>query len=510
MKKKDLSAKAASSALAAMLVAGLCTAAGSGVTARAAEEEYVLMNIPYAEFYEAEVENEVPVDAFTSATLGKARTGTLSAGSYHVNSDGSDITGITFPVKLGEGVDLSAYKQVTDADTLTISVTNRGQLQETTYTGSGVLFENDTYAYYVLDEEPAFYKELTVNEDGSFSFGKVVGETQTVDGVDAELTTESGYGDYGLYLNGLEDTIDMDTAVYAVVLETKEGASYGLRHLENIWRLTSLAWCTGFTDAVHNCPTSYEHYAAMMGQTIDNVIYYTEQGIFEIPVDLYVPVKFENTLAVEDAGIDDGSTRVTVTGLPEDYEAEYSVEGLENAEVEDGILSYGEAARGQYTLAVSDANGKYAPLYTSFVLSTDELPAAFDAAAGALTAADASNEALAEYIASITSVAVDGTVYIASGRGAVTVIGEDGSITLDATAAAGAESAEITVAATGYPELTFTYEKAADADGGQVQNPAAELPNTAAASAASVMGIGVLAVLAGAGVLCFDRKRRKA
>lgn len=507
MKRKDLCAKALA---AAVLTAGLCPAAGGGAAANAAEGEYVLMNIPYAEFYDAEADNEVPVDAFTSATLSKARS-SLAAGSYHVNSDGSDITGITFPVKLGEGVDLSAYKQVTDEDTLTISVTMRGQLQETTYTGSETLFENETYAYYVLSEEPAFYKELTVNEDGSFSFGKVIGERQTADGVEAELVTESGYGDYGLYLNGLEDTIDMDAAVYAVVLETKEGAGYGLRHLENIWRLSSLAWCVGFTDDVHGCPTSSGHYEAMMGQTIDNVIYYTEQGIFEIPVELYVPVKFENTFAVEDAGINDGSTRVTLAGLPDDYAAEYSVEGLEGAAVADGVLSYAEAARGQYTLVVSDAGGKYAPLLADFVLSTDTLPAAFDASKGALAAAEgASQEEFAEYIASITSVNVDGTDYAAAGRGAVAVIGEDGSIALAETASAGAGSAELTVTALGYPELAFTYEKAAADGGAQEETPAAGLPDTGAAGTAGFAAIGALAVLAGAGVLCFGRRRTRA
>lgn len=66
------------------------------------EAGYVLMNIPYAEFYRAEVNNDVDVDVFTSATLNKTRTPGLSGGSYHANTDGSKINGITFPVKVGE------------------------------------------------------------------------------------------------------------------------------------------------------------------------------------------------------------------------------------------------------------------------------------------------------------------------------------------------------------------------------------------------------------------------
>ena len=84
-----------------------------------------------------------------------------------------------------------------------------------------------------------------------------------------------------------------------MIVSTKEGSDYGMRHLENIWKVSKLAWATGFTSAVHNCPTSSEHYKAMMGQRINKVIYYTANGIYEIPVGgdegLYVPVKFDTS-----------------------------------------------------------------------------------------------------------------------------------------------------------------------------------------------------------------------
>ena len=65
---------------------------------------YVLMNIPYDQFYAADVNNSVKVDAFTSATKNKVRTAGLAGGSYHVDASGDEITGVTFPVKVGEGV----------------------------------------------------------------------------------------------------------------------------------------------------------------------------------------------------------------------------------------------------------------------------------------------------------------------------------------------------------------------------------------------------------------------
>ena len=97
--------------------------------------KYVLMNIPYADFYAAELNNTVAVDAVSSATKAKTRTGSLVGGSYHENSDGSDISGVIFPVVMKNDVDLTGYKEITDADSVTITVTNRGQTSTTTYSG---------------------------------------------------------------------------------------------------------------------------------------------------------------------------------------------------------------------------------------------------------------------------------------------------------------------------------------------------------------------------------------
>ena len=78
-------------------------------------DKYVLMNIPYAEFYKAETTgNDTKVDAFTSATKNKTRTKGLAGGSYHENADGSSIDGITYAVKVDPSVDLSKYKEVKD------------------------------------------------------------------------------------------------------------------------------------------------------------------------------------------------------------------------------------------------------------------------------------------------------------------------------------------------------------------------------------------------------------
>ena len=446
----------------------LTAAIGALEEAKSEQPEYVLMNIPYAAFYKADVNNKVPVDAFTSATLNKTRTTGLSGGSYHTNADGSKIDGITFPVKVDKNVDLSKYKKVTDADSVTISVTNRGKTSTTTYTGKDALYENEDYAYYALSEAPSYYKEVSVDADGNLVFGKTVGTVTEISGFKGDLSTETGYGDYQLDITGLRNELTARgvSNVNAVVVNTKEGSSYGMRHLENIWRVEELAWSTGFTTTVHNCPTSSAHYEAMMGQTITSVTYYTDKGMFSIPLskEVYVPVKFNCTFNVENASVDSGEAKVTLKGLPEGYDAEYSVKGLEDVKVENGKLTYKKdnAKIGKYTLTVSDKKHKYADITATFTLTTDATLITYDSEKASLVTAEGyTADDLAAYVKSIESVTVDGKSYQASGRGAVKIIKEDGSI--DATAkpfanAKDGQAFEIVVKATGYAkDYTFTY-----------------------------------------------------
>lgn len=420
------------------------------------EDAYVLMNIPYSAFYKAEVNNDVDVDVFTSATLNKTRTASLAGGSYHTNADGSQIDGITFPVKVTDDMDMSKYTQVTDDDSVDITVTNRGQTSTTTYTGKDALFQNADYAYYNLTEVPSYYKEVSVDKDGNLTFGKTVGNVTTLEGLSAELSTETGYGDYQLDIDGLRDKLtELGVSnVNAVVVNTKEGSSYGLRHLENIWRMEELAWAAGFTEAVHGCPTSSDHYKAMMGQTITSATYYTDKGMYNIPLaDIYVPVKFTYDLEVANATITAGKTEVTVTGLPDDYAAEYKVDGLDGVSVQNGVLTFSNAKKGKYTLTISDKNGKYADITTEFELYTEAMPAAYDADKKALVkTADATDEEFADYIKSISVVNVNGKDYRAT-----VIINEDGSIKTDAAPFAEGDTFEITVSATGYLPQSFTY-----------------------------------------------------
>ena len=74
--------------------------------------QYVLMNIPYAEFYKAETTgNDIAVDAFTLRQRTRPEPKDLAGGSYHENADGSKIDGITYAVKVDPSVDLSKIQR---------------------------------------------------------------------------------------------------------------------------------------------------------------------------------------------------------------------------------------------------------------------------------------------------------------------------------------------------------------------------------------------------------------
>lgn len=439
------------------------------------QDIYVLMNIPYADFYKAELnKNDVKVDVTTSATKAKTRS-TLANGSYHADNTGEHISGITYPVKIKAGTDLSNLTKITDASKVSITVNMKGKEITTEYKGKDALFESADYSYYVLSTAPAYYKELTVNEDGTYSFGKTTATEKTVEGAAIEkFKTSSNYGDYQLNLNfdkvADSDQISGNTKVLAAVITTTDGTQYGLRHVENIWKGTEFAWGTGFTTQSHGCPISGEHYASMMGKKIDAVTYYTENGVVKYDIDdTYVPYKFDTSaFKVENADVTSGSAKVTVPTLPEDYDAEYAAEGLTNVSVENGILKYNATGvkPGQYTLNVTDKSSTYAPFSTSFALTTDNVVAVYNnnAKAPALVAAkDVQADDFANFVKNIQKVSVNGKEYEASGKRAVKLINEDGTLVTTADALKAEGTYNIVVTATGYNKtLEFTYTNKSD------------------------------------------------
>lgn len=458
------------------------------------KSQYVLMNIPYDEFYKADLNNNsVAVDATTSATKQKTRN-TLAAGSYHADAEGEHINGVTFPVKVTDEFydNNKGYTQITDDSKVDITTNMKGKVSTTTYEGKKALFESADYSYYVLSEIPSYYKTATVGTDKKLSFGAVNGaKTQIAsDKVTTKFKTKTKYGDYQLNLDGIKDAMGFedDDVVYGVIVSTDDNTDYAMRHVENIWRTEELAWSVGIVTDSHGCTLSYEHYKSMVGKTIKNVTYYTSKGIFTLPVGYKVLEHAEDAaVKADNAAVSAGQTNLDVA-LPGDFNAEYAVTDAKGNEVKgfkvteenlaSAVSTYAasytqtkklvitypkDAENTEYTLTVSDKNNKYATITTTFELYAEAVSVAYnnDATAPKLVMADGATAAqFADFIGKIRSVNVNGKDYPATGKGAVKLIKEDGTIDTTQAPFADGSSFEIKVSATGYKDvLSFTYEK---------------------------------------------------
>lgn len=342
-------------------------AAGSepGTSGGTKESGYVLMNIPYADFYKAELgEDAAEVDAVTSATKNKPRTGGLAGGSYHKNADGTDISGVIYPVYVEDMSQLKGLTEVTDASSVDITVTNRGQTTTTTYSGKDALFESADYSYYKLTEKPERYKTLTIGENGKKSFSAVSGEVTTVEGVTYEAAYNTHHHNFvEIELKGTAG-INQGDSVSGGIITFSDNSKMALRHVVNIWRTVGIGG------------DKPEEFA---GKTITNVRYYTQTAVIDFPVN--IPIKKDGGSIT---AVFDNVNTLTVTGLPEDIQnpvakvqtqvgrGETPVVIAENASVANGKITTTTAAKGGTTYNVSVVSDNYADLSASAVCPEGE------------------------------------------------------------------------------------------------------------------------------------------
>ena len=434
-----------------------------GSSSSRSDYSYVLMNIPYDEFYKAELENnEVAVDAVSSATKQKTMS-SLVGGSYHVNSDGTDITGVIYPVRVKTS-DLSGLTQITDSSSVSITTTLKDKTSTTDYTGKDALFQSASHSYYYLSSAPSSYKEATLS-GSKWTFGKATGSTKQADGAIATLKIDSDHGDYKIKVENLG--LSQDAVVYGVALSAvdSEGktTSYGLRHLENIWKQTKLAFSTGFVTESHGSPLRSEHYKSIMGKTINKITYFTSDGNYEFATDLYVPVKSADAkVSVE--GLTAGAREATLKiEVPSGFSPKVTVPKDMGYDEQTGKITFNSALPGSYEVTVSDAKGIYADVTASFTVSTSTDAAQYDSSSVSLKKADNVEAAdFANFLKNITSVKVGDKKYDATGKKAVTIIKKDGAIDEDAKSNnealfADGKEKTLTVSATGYPDFTFKY-----------------------------------------------------
>ena len=256
---------------------------------------YVLMNIPYAEFYAAELgTDDITADAVTAATP-KAYNEGITAGTYHngTSTEGeTPILGVTYPVFVSDAAILneSPYQQIDTEDGL---------------------FSAGDYAYYVLSEKPNAAKTLAA--DGTFS--AVGGRSAALSDVEVSATVLTRRGDYELALEGADAETLSGMTVYGVILTTDSGANYPLRQLENIWNGTELALITGHTETIKDGALTPVTYEGLEGATVTQITYLVKDA--EGSYRKYTIVCSALIPAYPTAAFRDGNT-VAVSGLTQE------------------------------------------------------------------------------------------------------------------------------------------------------------------------------------------------
>ena len=259
------------------LALALCLCLSFGIFAQAEESgAYVLMNIPYADFYAAEDVTIQALDAVSSASMVKTRLPEQVGGSYHVNTDGSDVTGIIFPVYVKDLSLLESLggEKITDESSVVITVTAKGEEITTEYSGREALFEAPSYSWYVLPEGevPTQYKTMTACCEPEFS---AVNSTPEVLDAEASFFFDK-HVDLAIKVSGAKDVLDAQN-VSAVILTADDGTGYGMRHSQNLHKKYDI----GFN-------LDSEEYAQLKGKTITEIQYITPDGNYVIPTSLAV------------------------------------------------------------------------------------------------------------------------------------------------------------------------------------------------------------------------------
>ena len=322
--------------------------------------KYVTMNVPYTDFYaaynltdKAVWQVEDGLDAVSTATTNKFKGTTgLAKGTYN---NGKYIMGVTMAVAVPE----ETYEAL-KAKNLTA---------------------NDNYYMTDLDAAPSAYSTLTVNKDGSYSFGKLQAATVSNKYLSVgDLDLNAGYGDYQISLSGVgtKDGLKVGEnetvpyTLYGVILNTTAGKSYGMTSLENIWVGTKtpnveIAWSIkegqGLRRA-HGSGDAYYQFSDMNGATLSSVTLLTDLGTIEVPCGengLKLDKYYEGDLSQLSYAIENDSKELSISGVPSDLkDVKITVSGglATDAEIKDGKVALTKVpeAGTTYTLTIKSSN----------------------------------------------------------------------------------------------------------------------------------------------------------
>lgn len=450
---------------------------------------YGTAEVPYADFYYGELNSvsepssnivtksdtaqsmrgEGLYDAVTSATTSK--WGMYSNTFYEANSEadstGGKILGVKTPIKLSADL----YAKTIILKTVGVSCDN--QL-------ISIVDSIENLSSTPLNQFKTLYADGTLSAiDSSNS------QVTTSSNVSATITDQTNYGNYQINVSDLPSEVNGRENIMGVIIETSDGAKYGLKHLENIWfRAGELAIASEEGISTHGNNISYERYKDIPGKTITKVTYILN-GYKNLTIDnlnLYCGKLLGEEYSVTAENVQYSSNKempVKLTlNLPEGYEPKISLRKGRTDLTYDTDYTYNpenstitiknteNISPAVYTVIVSDnAENGYVSTKTTFTLNSSLSEKDIKFENNKLVITGDSGVTVDEYRNAITEIYVnDSSIRGAKGT---SVINEDGSINFDAEASShgsttpifpdGADgSYTLKLVATGYPTVTGT------------------------------------------------------
>ncbi len=289
---------------------------------------YVLMNVPYNAFYNADTADIGDVDAVSSATnktgnYGKAGGAFHSGTTAGVDAEGniiavgkesnSKVQGVTWAVKADslDAVKALGGKEITADSTVTTATLGKGQSSSNVLLGYQALTEAPEYSYFILDSEPENY--LVLN-GSSFTMGKA--SPESCGNIDVPVTYGTNWGDIQLDLSTAEKA--SDKIVNAMVITAEDGSSKGLYHLDQIWSYSDIAWKVASTPGLDGKKiTKVRYYCSDKDNDLtDGEIPAYHNYVYDYDFTADIAQVYTGEVTAEFKGNDS----LVLSGLPEDGE----------------------------------------------------------------------------------------------------------------------------------------------------------------------------------------------
>lgn len=289
---------------------------------------YVLMNIPYSDFYNAGNAEICDVDAVSSATNKTGNYG-KAGGAYHSGTtagvdeageitavgkeNGSKVQGVTWAVKADslDAVKALGGTEITADSTVATATMGKGATTSNTLLGYEALTEAPAYSYYVLESAPENYLEL---KGTSFTSG--TSNAMSCGAVEVPVSYGTNWGDVDIDVSGAEAA--SDKIINAIVLTAEDGTAKGLYHLDQIWSYSALAWKVGVTpDLDGKKITNIRYYCTVKDNDLtDTEVPAYANYVYDYDLDIDVALVYTGSVTAEFKG----NNSLVLNGLPEDAE----------------------------------------------------------------------------------------------------------------------------------------------------------------------------------------------